>query len=126
MTLTELNIAVLQDLGVLATGESANAADATIVGNRYSELYEMLLTEGLVSWTSTESVPDFAAKPLTWMVAYLCCNAFGVTPERKRELELLGALSLAPNKGGPSQAERQLRRQLARAHVSHPLKTTYY
>ena len=126
MTLTELKAAVLQELGVLATGESPNIGDATVVGDRYSDLYEMLLTEGLVSWASDDDIPDFAANPVTMMVAYLCCGAFGVPAQKKIELRKAGALSLPRNEGGPSDAERQLRRQLSRAPVSYPIKTTYY
>jgi hypothetical protein len=126
MTLTELKAAVLQELVVLATGEDPTAGDAAVVGDRYAELYEMLLTEGLVSWASDEELPDFAARPVTLMVAYLCCGSFAVPPQKKIELRKAGALNLPRNEGGPSDAERQLRRQLARAYVSHSLRTTYY
>lgn len=122
MTSAELQVAVLQELGVLASGESANAADGAIVTAAYGKLYEMLLTEGLVSWTDSEDIPLFAAEPLTWMVAYLCCGSFGVTAQKKLELRAKGGLSVQP----VSDAERILRRQLARGYVSAVQQTEYF
>lgn len=126
MTLTELNTRVLQDLGVLASGESANVGDATIVGEKYAALYEMLVTEGLVTWTSTDDIPEFAEGPITAMVCHLCAKPFGVPQARRAELELEGALNLPPVKGGPSTAERQLRKQLARGFVYAPIRTEFF
>jgi hypothetical protein len=125
MTSAELQVAVLQELGVLATGESALAADGAIVTDHYGSLYEMLLTEGLVSWAAADNIPDFAERPVTLMVAYLCCGKFGVSAQKVAELKRVGALSLAPVEGGPSEAERQLRRQLARGFVYSPIQTEF-
>lgn len=126
MTLTELKAAVLQEIGVLASGESPVIGDATIVGDKYDALYEMLVTEGLVTWTSTEDIPDFADGPIVAMVSHLCAAPFGVPQARRAELEREGALSLPLSKGGPSTAEKQLRRQLARNFVYAPMKTCFY
>lgn len=125
MTLTELNTAVLQELGVLASGESPVAGDAVIVQDKYANLYEMLLTEGLVNWTATEDIPTFAEGPVIAMVAHLCATPFGVPQARRVELEQAGALSLPRQKGGPSTAEKQLRRQIGRNFVYAPMKTSY-
>lgn len=126
MTLTELKTAVLQELNVLATGESPVDGDATIVADKYAGLYEMLLTEGLISWASTEDVPTFAEMPITWMVAYLSVGEFGVPAQKRQELQLKGALNLSPKLGGPSLAEQQLRRQLAANFVYAPQATEYF
>lgn len=122
MTSAELQVAVLQELGVLASGESANASDGAIVTDKYNALYEMLVTEGLVSWTSTDDIPTFAERPITMMVANLCAGSFGLPAQKKAELQFAGALSAVP----PSEAERTLRRQLARSVVYAPVETEYF
>lgn len=126
MTLTELKTRVLQEIGVLASADSPVIGDATIVGEKYDALYEMLLTEGLVTWTSSEDIPTFAEGPIVAMVSHLCAAPFGVSQARRVELEREGALSLPASKGGPSTAEKQLRRQLGRNFVYAPMRTTYY
>jgi hypothetical protein len=55
----------------------------------------------------------------------LCCGKFGVSAQKVTELKRVGALSLAPVEGGPSEAERQLRRQLARGFVYSPIQTEF-
>lgn len=119
MTSAELQVAVLQELGVLASGESVNASDGSIVTQAYEALYEMLLTEGLVSWAEADDVPEFAERPVTLMVSYLCCSKFNVPAQKKAELRATGALSAKP----PSEAETILRRQLARRFVYAPIRT---
>lgn len=126
MTLTQLKTAVLQEIGVLATGEAPNASDADVMQEKYEALYEMLLTEGLVSWTVTDEIPDYAALPVKLMVAYLCCDPFGVPPAKTVELKRKGALNLSPREGGPSLAERQLRAQTAPRFVYAPVRTDYF
>ena len=126
MLLTDLPAGVLNELGVLATGESPNIADSTTVTDKYSALYEMLITEGLVSWEVGEDIPEFVEGPVLAMLAHLCARPFGVPAARRAELELAGALSLPANKGGPSLAETQLRRQLAKGFVYYPMATDYF
>lgn len=126
MTLTDLKVAVLRELRIIAAGEDAPAEYVEIVGARYAALYDMLLTKGLVSWTSTAEVPEYAEMPLIAMLAYLCAGPFGINPVRKAELKLAGALDLSPAEGGPSLAERQLRRQLAKNYVSYPAQSEYF
>src|SRR6185369_14996751 len=126
MQLTQLPAEVLKEIGVLAPGESPNIADASVVTDKYGALYEMLLTEGLISWESTEDIPEFVEGPVLAMLAHLCAKPFGVPQARRVELELAGALSLPANKGGPSLAETQLRRQLAKGFVYYPMSTEYF
>ncbi len=122
MTLIELRTAVLKELGVLASGEEPAIGDAEIVDEKYAALYEMLVTEGLVTWTATEDIPEFAEAPITAMVSHLCSKAFGLPQARRLELQAEGALNQSP----VSNAERQLRRQLAKGFVYTPMQTDYY
>lgn len=126
MTLSELRTAVLQELGVLASGETATAADDQLVADKYSALYDMLLTEGLVTWTASEDIPEYAETPITYMLAWLCLNPFGIVGEMAARITRLGALNLPASDGGPSLAERILRRQLAKKYVPYPVQSEYF
>jgi len=122
MTLSELYDAALQEIGVLAHGESASADDRLKVESLYAGLYDMLLTEGLVAWAATASVPEYAEIPLSQMLGALCVGPFGVTGPRAQQALLIGGLYMTPQ----SIAERTLRRQLAKQYVSHPARPEYF
>lgn len=122
MTLAELRIAALQEAGILAIGESASAEDNQLVADKYTALYDMLLTEGLVAWAATAAIPDYADIPVTMMLAAAIAPAFGIEGQRLADLRTGGALNLPQ----PSIAERMLRRQLAKNYVAHPVKNDYY
>lgn len=126
MTPQELYEAVLIELGQLAAGESAQPEDIALVTDRYSALYEMLSGKRLVSWAEADDVPGYAQLPVIWMLAYMLCGPFQVNSIRTQELKLKGALDLSPRQGGPSEAESQLRRQLARTHVAWPAQSEYF
>lgn len=126
MQLTDLPEKVLEELGVLAAGDSPNVSDANVVTDKYTALYQMLLTDGLVAWSAVDDIPEYAERPIVMMVAHLCASSFGVPASRRVELEKNGALNLQPNNGGPSLAETQLRRQLAKGFVYYPISTEYF
>jgi len=127
MTPTELKLSVLRELRIIPAGEADAPAEYTqIVSDKYALLYEMLSTQGLTSWSEFADIPSDAAQPLTMMLACLCASPFGVSLERRAELEQAGALNLAPVKGGPSLAERQLRRVMAQSYVSSPARSEYF
>lgn len=122
MTLAELRIAALQETGTLASGESAAPEDDQFVSEKYDTLYQMLLTLGLVAWAADEALPEYADMPLTMMLAAFIAPAFGVSGQKLGELRLAGMVGMSP----PSLAERQLRQQLAKGYVSHPVQTEYF
>ena len=74
-TKTDLRKAVLEDLGILAGGESASAEDAALVERRIDRLHEELIDNGLVAWSLT-AIPDRAMQPMTKLVAAVCWSAF--------------------------------------------------
>jgi hypothetical protein len=122
MTLNELYIAALVKLGAVPVGSSAAPEDIQVVEAKYDQVYQMLLTEGLVSWAQDEAIPDFAAMPLTSMLAHACCREFPSSGVSVGELMLEGAIGLSQ----PSLAERQLRKQLAGRYVSSPAQPDYF
>ena len=123
MTVTELKRRVLEKLQVIAAGEEPNYDDATVVGNRYLSLHDMLITEGLINWTNDESIPAWAEEPIASMVAAFTASDFGIPQQRWALLQQEGALNLP---GGPSMAEKQLRTQTARAFIYSPQATEYF
>jgi hypothetical protein len=126
MTPQELRKAALQELQVLPAGQDASPEDDAVVSARYDALYDMLLSEGLVAWASGDDIPEYAQNPVTQMLAYFCAPAFGIAGQRLVDLKINGALNLPIQMGGPSLAERQLRRQLAKKPVPYPVSSEYY
>jgi hypothetical protein len=122
VTPTELKLAALRELRIVALGEDAPPEYVEVATSKYAALYDMLLTEGLVAWASSADIPEYAEQPLTMMLAYLCAGPLGVGPERRAELAQLGGVGLP----APSLAERQLRRQLAKSYVSYPAQSEYF
>lgn len=126
MTLPELYEAALRELRIVAAGESVPVEYTNIVEAKYLALYDMLLGDQLAAWGASEDVPAYAEEPVTIMLAFLCCRSFGINQARTAELEQAGALHLDPRKGGPSLAERQLRRQLAKSYVPYSAVSEYF
>jgi hypothetical protein len=122
MTPNELRDAVLQEVGVLAAGESAAPEDAAVATAKYALLHEMLTRKNLASWSLTDDIPDDVAQPVVWMVANLSVAAFGVGPQKRADLLQLGGLDLP----SLSLGERQLRAHVAREYVYTPAKSEYF
>lgn len=118
MTLTDLKRKTLERLEVVAAGESADPDDTALVADKYTSLYDMLLTMRLVAWTSTAAVPDYAVIPLTSMLAYACATEFGEDQNRFAD----GIVGANP----PGLAEQQLRKQLAKNYVSSVATSEYF
>lgn len=123
MTLADLYRKTLQRLGVLAVGEDPHADDTLLVADRYASLHELLLANDLTDWAVTDQPPDFAEIPLVAMLAYYCAGEFGRDSERYK---IEGAIDLPGTEGGPSRAERQLRKQLSAKYISEPAESEYF
>lgn len=122
MTLAELRKAALQEIGILASGEEAEPEDDQLCKEKYESLYDIMLTEGLVAWAADDNLPDYAALPVTMMLAAYIAPAFGVVGQRLADLRVGGALGLPQQ----SVAERMLRRQLQKHYVSYPASSDYF
>lgn len=122
MTLAELRAAAAQEAGIATSGEPLDAADDQLVTQKYSALYDMLLTNGLVAWAATDDVPTYADVPLTMMLAAFIAPSFGVSGQRLAELRIAGTIGMSPQ----SLAESMLRRQLMKNYVSYPATSDYF
>ena len=126
MTPAALKKAVLKKLQVTAAGDVDAADDIAIITEKYTGLHQMLLVAGLVIWSKTENVPAEAEQPIVAMLAALAASDFGIPEPRHSRLQLEGAFNLPITVGGPSLAERQLRKALAQKHISSPVVSEYF
>ena len=126
MTPAALKKAVLKKLQITAAGDVDAADDIAIITEKYTGLHQMLLIDGLVIWSLTEDVPAEAEQPIVAMLAALAASDFGIPEPRHSRLQLEGAFNLPITVGGPSLAERQLRKALAQKHISSPVVSEYF
>lgn len=110
-TKNDLALAVLEDLGVVAAGESINASDAQLVLRRYDRLHEKLVTDAVAYWPAPVSVasnviPARVMEPLTKVLAARCSKAFGLPRDYVEETEAMKELyKLAANEGSEKPTE---------------------
>ena len=84
-TKSELATAVLQNLGVLAAGETAASEDSNSVQASIDSVHAQLRSKGLVPF-ATSAIPEWAQLPLRDYVAFDVANVFGLGPQRRAEL----------------------------------------
>lgn len=68
LTIEQFAIKVLMKLGVYEPGNSLNAVDLQNVSDAYDAVYQTLLDEGLVNWTSASDIPVRFSLPLIDLV----------------------------------------------------------
>jgi hypothetical protein len=123
MTLTELYRKTLQRLMRLEVGSDPTADDARLIADRYASLYTLLFSDNHVSWAFNEEPPDEAEIPLVSMLAFYCAAEFARDPET---FKLEGALNLSPSEGGPSRAEKMLRKLNSVSYISETAQSEYF
>lgn len=88
-SLTELSKAVMEKLGKVDANSTVEAADHTMIVDRYTELMEGLRFEDIAYWTDT-AIPLLVFPALTDLVALHSQSAFGraVNAQEFETLEL--------------------------------------
>lgn len=76
---------VLEEIEVLAAGETASAEDAATVERKIDQVHAELDALELVSWPIS-AVPDSIVMGYVMMVAERCKNSFGINPQKAAEL----------------------------------------
>lgn len=76
---------VLEDLAVVAAGETPSAADASRVDSAIERLNEELVADGISYW-ATSAVPDDVVEPFKAIVAFRVAKAFEVDVQLRAEL----------------------------------------
>jgi hypothetical protein len=126
MNTTELKRKVLERLQVIAASEPVNTADGQIVLDKYEPLHSILLQDNLVEWAVSENIPEAYESVMVAMVAAECVHEFYCPPELKTAILSEGKYDLPVSVGGPSVAERRLRKLAAPAFNGEPVTADYY
>lgn len=93
-TKAQLRDMVLQELGVLAAGETATAEDAELVECVIDAQHAMLRKEVFVDWT-LDAIPLEVIEPLMSINAARCARRFGLSAERRQELLNLAVIGMS-------------------------------
>jgi hypothetical protein len=126
MTITELRRKALEKLTVVASGEPVDASDGLLVQAKYEALHDILLQDNLVEWVVTEDIPTAYGQVMVAMLAAECVAEFYVPPDLKAGIVGEGKYDLPPSLGGPSIAERRLRKLAAPGFNGEPAQPDYF
>lgn len=80
-TKAEIRNKTLIKLGVLSADGTAEADDATLIEEKYDDLYQYLVRKKVATWGPTDEVPDGSIEPLVVVLASRCLTDFDV-PEK--------------------------------------------
>jgi len=81
-TKAQIGVQALEELGVVALGQSATAAQTATINAAYDQVWDALDDHGVVVWLSTESVPSAYVNPVVALVAAQRMNMFGISNDR--------------------------------------------
>lgn len=99
-TLLEISTEVLQEIGRLPDGQVAPASQTDKIADAYTGLYEELLNNSIVDWSSTDDIPEYATNPIIIMLASRVAGRFGV-PNQWLQREGLMRATLAQQIASP-------------------------
>lgn len=122
-TKAQLRDKVLRKLKVLAAGQSAPPDDATIVEDAYDELHAQLTEDNVITWGSTDDIPDEAVRSMVKLVSFEVADTFlGARDEARYNRIRAEAYGLDGNSG----AFGVLRSLAAIDYVPTQTEATYY
>lgn len=110
-TIEEIAEKVLREIGRLPAGQVATASQVDTVKDAYSGLYEELLNNSLVDWSSIDDIPEYATYSVISMLAGRVSGEFGV-PDIWSQNEIA--------------FKRNLSQQLASPYVPQPTQFEAY
>jgi hypothetical protein len=126
MTIIELRRKALEKLQVLAVDEPVHASDSQVVQAKYEALHDILLQDNLIDWVVTDEIPTAYGQVMVAMLAAECVNEFHCPDALKAGLIGEGKYDLPAQLGGPSIAERRLRRLAAPGFNGQPAQPDYF
>lgn len=86
MTLSDFVATVLEQIGVLASGQSVTAEDRSIVERRMTAVFAQLAGEDLYEVADPESIEDSVALLLADIVSHACATPYGIQGGKLAEL----------------------------------------
>ena len=102
-------------LGVKALGQTLTNSVSSDLDEAYDEVYARLRDEDLVSWHSTQDVPDELVSPVVDLVAFARINEYAVSDSRYQRISLAA-----------SQAEIRIRRSLQDDYFTNQDEAVYF
>jgi hypothetical protein len=126
MTPIELRRKALEKLQVVASGEPVHASDGQLVQSKYEALHDILLQDNLIDWVVTDDIPTAYGQIIVAMVAAECAAEFYAPPELKAAIIGEGKYDLPQTLGGPSIAEKRLKKLAAAGYNGEPAQPDYF
>jgi hypothetical protein len=126
MTIIELRRKVLEKLQAVASDEPVHASDAQVVQRKYEALHDILLQDNLIDWVVTEDIPTAYEQVIVPMLSAECLAEFYAPAELKAAITAEGKYDLPVQLGGPSIAERRLRKLAAPGYNGQPAQPDYF
>jgi hypothetical protein len=111
-TITDLARAVMEDLGLLAAGETLAQTDWDYVNRRYREGLEELRDDGLV-WWEANAIPFVVFPGVVGYVSVLVSEGFGIPRTIPMDTDI-------------EAAKRRIRRRVAKASTGEQTSFTDY
>ena len=102
-------------LGVKALGQALENSVSSDLDDAYTEVYNRLRDEDLVSWDVAAEIPDEVVSPVVDLVAFSRVDEYGVSTERYQRI-----VSAA------SQAEVRIRRSLQDDYFTNQNEASYF
>jgi hypothetical protein len=102
-------------LGVKALGQALENSVSSDLDDAYTEVYNRLRDEDLVSWDISAEVPDEVVSPVVDLVAIARVDEYGVSGERYQRISIAA-----------SQAEIRIRRSLQDDYFTNENEAVYF
>jgi hypothetical protein len=107
----EVQTRVLLKLKLIVAGESAEAADLSVVNDVFDSRIEYMRDEG-VCWWANDEVPMSVCDPLAEYLTFYCCSEFDINPAEYQVRSQIG--------------ERDLRRLSAKRSQGASIQVDYF
>ena len=86
MSKSDFIATVLENLGVLAGGQTVSAEDRDVIERRMSSVFAQLSAEDLIDVADEENIDSAAALSLADIVTMNCVTPYGITGQKLMEL----------------------------------------
>ena len=86
-TSAQIRVTAAENLGILAEGETLPSFETADIDQAITEVYNELRRMNIVTWASTDSVPDEFARSFAMMVAEARAVKYQVPTERYQRIK---------------------------------------
>lgn len=114
-TKADIRNRVLKNIGVLASGQTASAADASDVDEVIESVYAMLDDQFKGLPWNVDNVPEKAVLPMVHIVSAHAASAFDLAMDERAALASVAA-----------GAEKEIAKQVSRGRSGQPVQADYF